>query len=100
MICTWFTGSLGKLYPSSLYQIPELIPAYLSYKTSTVAASYVSIITIIYMSTSLCLAEVNEKLKEIREDIQKLTEVMGEVRQKEIFKVNFTLDYIYNAFHV
>ena len=49
---------------------------------------------------SLCLAEVNEKLKEIREDIQNLTEVMGEVRQKEIFKVNFTLDYFGNVFYV
>ena len=49
---------------------------------------------------SLCLAEVNEKLKEIREDIQNLTEVMGEVRQKEIFKVNFTLDYFGNVFNV
>ena len=49
---------------------------------------------------SLCLAEVNEKLKEIREDIQNLTEVMGEVRQKEIFKVNFTLDYFSNVFYV
>ena len=49
---------------------------------------------------SLCLAEVNEKLKEIREDIQNLTEVMGEVRQKEIFKVNFTLDYFSNVFNV
>ena len=49
---------------------------------------------------SSCLAEVNEKLKEIREDIQKLTEVMGEVRQKEIFKVNFTPDYLCNVFHV
>ena len=33
------------------------------------------------------LAEVNEKLKEIREDIQKLTEIKGEAQQKEIFKV-------------
>ena len=49
---------------------------------------------------SLCLAEVNEKLKEIREDIQNLTEVMGEVQQKEIFKVNFTLDYFSNVFYV
>ena len=53
-----------------------------------------------YAFVSLCLAEVNEKLKEIREDIQNLTEVMGEVRQKEIFKVNFTLDYFSNVFYV
>jgi len=33
------------------------------------------------------LAEVNEKLKEIREDVQKLTEVMVETQQKQIFKV-------------
>lgn len=39
------------------------------------------------MLMSLYLAEVNEKLKDVREDIQKLTEVMGETQQKEILKV-------------
>ena len=46
---------------------------------------------------SLNLAEVNEKLKEIREDVQKLTEIKGEMQQKEIFKVT-TVKAMYYAF--
>lgn len=43
------------------------------------------------------LAEVNEKLKEIREDVQKLTEIKGEMQQKEIFKV-ITVKPMYYTF--
>ena len=43
------------------------------------------------------IAEVNEKLKEIREDVQRLTEIKGETQQKEIFKV--TIVYT-NAFQM
>ena len=46
---------------------------------------------------SLNLAEVNEKLKEIREDVQKLTEIKGEMQQKEIFKV-ITVKAMYYTF--
>ena len=41
----------------------------------------------IYGNYKSNLAEVNEKLKEIREDVHKLTEIKGETQQKEIFKV-------------
>ena len=43
------------------------------------------------------LAEVNEKLKEIREDVQQLTEIKGETQQKEIFKVTSLAQYVMHS---